>query len=340
VPAWNTSPLGVKCSIISAGPPIAPTGNPPPTIFDLVEDQQRSPILGDVPERLQIAVLGHHDAGVAQHRFGEDRGDLVAVGLERLVDRVEVVERHREGVLGELLGDAVRAGAVVLDGALDERRLLGAVVAALHHDDLVPTGVPAGQPNRRNGRLGTGVDEAGHLDARDVAGDELGEVDLDLGRRAVHRPLADRRLDRRLHRVRQVVAVQQRAVAVHEVQVAVAVGVDDVAAVAPLDEEGIGADRPHRRVDAAGNRRQRTVVQVARAVVVHGRRVALARKVSTEASERAAPNATEVTLSDAEKSCEKGVRRGRGSHPRADRENGQTEAEATDRRSRSGTGRR
>ena len=154
---------------------------------DLVEDEQRAVLVTQRSEGLVVAVDRHDDPHVAQDRLGEHRGDLLAVALEDGLDRAGVVERHRQGVFGERLGDARRRGAGVLGVAVDERRLLGPVVAALHDDDLVPLGVAAGEPNRRHRGLGAGVDEAQHLDARHVAGDELGEFDLDLRRRAVHR---------------------------------------------------------------------------------------------------------------------------------------------------------
>ena len=201
--------------------------------------------------------------------FDEDARDVVAVFLEHRLDGLLVVERHRDGVFGERLGNPRRGGPGVLRPALDERRLLGAVVAALHDDDFVPPRVAAGEPDRRDGRLGSRVHEPDHLHRGDVAGDELRVVDLYLRGRAVHRPLGGVRLDGRPNRVGHVVAVQQRSVPHHVVDVAVAVGVDDVGPVAALDEERVRSGRPDGGVDAAGDYGERPVVQVAGAVVIH-----------------------------------------------------------------------
>ena len=100
----------------------------------LVPDEERAVVLGEVPQRLVVAVLRHHDALVREDRFDEDGGDVVAVLLEHLVDGLLVVERDRKRVLGERLRDTGRGGARVVGVALDERRLLRAVVAALHDD--------------------------------------------------------------------------------------------------------------------------------------------------------------------------------------------------------------
>jgi len=114
-----------------------------------------------------------------------------------------------------------------------------------------------------------------------VPGDELREVHLDLRWRAVHGPGTDVGLNGRLHRLREVVAVQQGPVPHHVVEIAVAVGVDDVSTVAVVDEEGVRHRRPHRGVDAAGEDRQRPVVQFPGFVVVHAYRSVPLRKECT-----------------------------------------------------------
>ena len=66
------------------------------------------------------------------------------------------------------------------------------------------------------------------------------------------------------------VAEDQRAPGADPVDVAVAVDVDQLAALAALDEDRLALDLPHRphgRVDAAGKDLQRAPVQLGRALV-------------------------------------------------------------------------
>jgi len=92
-------------------------------------------------------------------------------------------------------------------------------------------------------------------------------VHLDLRGGAVHRPLGDVALDRRRHRLREVVTVQQRAVPHHVVEIAVAVLVDDVGAVTALDEERVRLCRPDGGVDPTREYGEATVVEIARLLV-------------------------------------------------------------------------
>ena len=90
--------------------------------------------------------------------------------------------------------------------------------------------------------------------ARHPRGDLLGELDLGLGRGAVARPARGRRGDRG-DDLRVGVAEDQRAPGADPVDVAVAVDVDQLAALAALDEDRLPADlphRPHRRVTPPG----------------------------------------------------------------------------------------
>ena len=82
-------------------------------------------------------------------------------------------------------------------------------------------------------------------------------------------PALGRRDDRREHRGVGV-AEDERPPRAHVVDVVVAVDVDDLGAVAALDEDRVAADgahRAHRRVDAAGQALQRAGVELGRAGV-------------------------------------------------------------------------
>ena len=80
--------------------------------------------------------------------------------------------------------------------------------------------------------------------------DLLGEVDLAGGRRAEGRPARRRLADRREHR-RVGVAVDQRPPRADLVDVAVAVDVEELGALAALDEERVAADRRASRAPAS-----------------------------------------------------------------------------------------
>ena len=166
-------------------------------------------------------------------------------------------------------------------GALGEQRVGMAVVAALELHEQVAPGRAAREPDRAHRGLGAAVDEPHPVDARHRIDDALGELDLADGRRA-ERGAHRRRPARRLDDLGSCVAEQQRAPRLHEVDVAVAVGVDQVGALAALDEHGRAAhraERPHGRVDPAGDHRARALEQVL-ATCVMRRRAATARRPS------------------------------------------------------------
>jgi hypothetical protein len=74
--------------------------------LDLVEDEEGAVPLGDLPDRLQVAVVGQADADVLHHRFDDEAGDVAA--LERPLECFGVVVRDDDDVLERALGDAGR----------------------------------------------------------------------------------------------------------------------------------------------------------------------------------------------------------------------------------------
>ena len=97
-----------------------------------------------------------------------------------------------DGVLGEAgrhprgAGHAQgkRAGA-----GLDQQRVGVAVVAALELHDLVAVRVTAGEADGAHGGFGARVDHAHHVHVRHDLADAVGELRLELGRRAEGQPL-------------------------------------------------------------------------------------------------------------------------------------------------------
>nr|POE63625.1 hypothetical protein CFP56_04528 [Quercus suber] len=69
-----------------------PTG-PRDTGLDLIADEQDVVFGAELPQTLEVAVVGYDDAGFALDRLDQDGGRLLAVCLEQLFDRVDVVVR-------------------------------------------------------------------------------------------------------------------------------------------------------------------------------------------------------------------------------------------------------
>ena len=106
-------------------------------------------------------------------------------------------------------------------GAVERQQDFGvfvrAVVAAVELGDLAAAGERAGGLNGHHHRLGARVREAELLDAGDALDQQFGEADLALGRkgnRGAERELAGDGL----HDARVGMAVDQRRVIVHEVE--------------------------------------------------------------------------------------------------------------------------
>ena len=178
---------------------------------------------------------------------------------EHPVDRCEVVERHRERVARGALGHARRPGDPerrhAAPGSLREQRVRVPVVAALELQDEVPSRTSAREADRAHRGLGAARHEPDHLDRGHRGDDPFGELDLELGRGSERGAARGRRASR-VDDLGARVSEQERAPRLHEVDVAPAVGVDEVRALAP-DGEPRGpahrAERPHRRVHPAGD---------------------------------------------------------------------------------------
>ena len=129
-----------------------------------------------------------------------------------------------------------------------------AVVGALELDDLVAPGERARQADGGHGGLGARVDKAHHLDRGHPFDHAPRKIQLERARCAVAGP-ARRGLLHRRHHSRVRVPEDERPPRKDVVDVAVTVDVDEIRALAALDEERLptdGFERPHGRVDAAG----------------------------------------------------------------------------------------
>ena len=142
-----------------------------------------------------------------------------------------------------------------------EQRVAVPVVVAgeLHH--LVSARVAAGDAQHRHRGLGAAVDHAHALAARHPFADRLCEQHFARRRRSVRRAVTGR-VAHRLDDLRVRVAQDDRAVALHEVRVALAFDIPDVPALGALHEVGVATDRAERadrRVHPARDHRLRAL---------------------------------------------------------------------------------
>ena len=223
----------------------------------LVDDEQSTIGVGDLLERGVEAVVGVDRAHVAGGGLDDDRGDLAGVLGEGLPHGVQVVVGHGDGLRRGGRGDAGRVGQAQRGDTGtggDQQGVDVAVVAADELEDPVTAGEAAGQAHRGHGGLGAGIHHADLLHAG-TADDLLGQGDLPHRRRAEGDALGHGRLHG-VHHHGVGVAVDHRTPGTDQVDVVVAVDVDQPGAVGGGDERrgtADGAEGADRGVHAAGD---------------------------------------------------------------------------------------
>ena len=150
VPAWYTSPAGAIRSMISALPPNAPTGRPPPITLPSVVKSGSTPCAAWAPPRWTrnpvitsskmstlpaSAVISRSvarkarrrgdAAHVAGDRFDDDGRDVLAHAGKDLSHGIDIVERCGQGVLGRIGRHARGVGQVPGSAAPSRRRRAG-----------------------------------------------------------------------------------------------------------------------------------------------------------------------------------------------------------------------
>ena len=224
---------------------------------DLVENEQRAVGVAQTPECLQKSRLGRHHAHVGRHRLHDHRGHLAGVGLEKGADRGGVVIPRGERIGGHLRRNAGGIRRAAGEGAgtgLDQHGIRVSMVAAGKLDDFAPAGGAPRQAQGGHDGLGAGIDHAHHLRAGHL-GHQLGHLHLDLRGRAEAQAVAHGLQHGLLHRL-VAVTQDQRSPGADEVNILVAVHVDDAASLALRKKPGIrshGAAGADGTVDAAGH---------------------------------------------------------------------------------------
>ncbi len=213
--------------------------------LDLVEDEHRAVLGGELADALEEPGIRRDDADVELHRLDDDGGDFAGVRLQDPGEQLRLVERrdHRLGDPAARDPGAGRHGRRRLDGAhrlarrldADQHVIVVAVVAALELDDLLAAGVAPRDANGVHGGLGAGVAEADEVGA-ESGPDLLGQRDPVLDRERVAGAVGDPVLER-LGQEWMRVSGGQDAEGHVEVDVLVAVGVPDAAA-ARIGHEG------------------------------------------------------------------------------------------------------
>ena len=124
----------------------------------------------------EVAGVGGNHADVGHDSLGDDRRDLPAPGVDRPIERVEVVPRHddrvfeRTDVQPRALRNPDRIAPVSqrtreVRVRADQEVVVPAVVVPFELDELRPPGVTAGQSEGGHRRLGAGVREPHALGA-------------------------------------------------------------------------------------------------------------------------------------------------------------------------------
>ncbi|CAM5624288.1 hypothetical protein SANTM175S_03455 [Streptomyces antimycoticus] len=142
-----------------------------------------------------------------------------------------------------------------------EERVDVPVVTPGELDHLGAPGEPAGQADRRHRRLGAARHQAHLLDGRDPRHDLLGELDLTLTGCAERRAASHGGLHGR-DDLGVGMAEDHRSPRAHEIHILASVGIGEVRTVTGHHEPGRsshGAERPHRRVHAAGGHGGRAI---------------------------------------------------------------------------------
>ena len=240
-----------------------------------VDCEQRPGRTGQLAERVVEAVVGEDDADVRQRGLGEDARDVACA--ERLLERVEVVELHDLRRQRRVHGRADVPGARADDAELSRRQRLvdGAVVAPVEDQHLPATRHLAGQPQREAVRVRGAQRELpeGEPEApRELLADPGRILGREHRRRAAS-SLGRHRLDDGLRRV----AGHRARVAEAEVDVLVAVDVDDPRSSRLLDEHGEvpGPARHPAHRDAEQERGAGALAQLERARMAPAKRLGL-----------------------------------------------------------------
>src|SRR5690606_12818320 len=180
------------------------TRRQPEAGHDLIDDEQRARLTGQLPQPLEETDLRWHDAHVAGDGLDEHGSDLRAPMLEQTLDAAEVVVTGHEGVPRHVRWNTRATGYPGREGAgagCYEERIGMPVVVPLELDEGVPAGSGPRDAQGAHRRLGAGVDEPHHLACRVLVQHQLRQLNLAGARRPEACPFV-KRLDGRFQHAR------------------------------------------------------------------------------------------------------------------------------------------
>ncbi len=191
-----------------------------------------------VAQLVQELQVRQNQAHVADYRFENDPGNLIAFILEQLTQAQDVVEAGQQGVGRSAFGHAGAVGHAQGGGAgagRHQKAIHMPVITAGKFDDQLPPREAPGQTNAAHGRLSSRADHAHHLDARKQLDDELGQLRFQLGRGAEGCPSRKGIADS-LDHARIIVPQNERAPGTDEIEIAVAIDIEEIRSLSPSDE--------------------------------------------------------------------------------------------------------
>ncbi len=251
---------------------------------DLVEDEEGAVGGGHFAQACEVAGVGWDGAGVADYGLDDDAGDVVRAGGEDGGDGVEIVEGQGESVhrgFGGNSGGAWDAQGCDSAACFDEHGVGVAVIAALELDDEVAAGESAGEADGGHAGFGAGGDEAEFCNRGETVGDEIGEVGFGGDGGSEAGAFGGGLLDG-FDDGREGVAEDHGTPGAEEVEVAVAVFVEEICAFG-VGEEGwisaYGAEGADWRVDSAGEEFFGALLQMTRAGEATGHEISIGGEV-------------------------------------------------------------
>ncbi len=231
--------------------------------LDLVEEQHDAGLGSEFPHALQVRGFRPDRPPVPVHGLQHERGRLLAVALDRLLQGVHVVVRDGDDQARELARDArglqVRLRAIARQPvgrrmAADVDQLVIAVEVTLDADDPVAAGMSSAGADEVQRRLRSGGAEPHPVRRRHRLAHQPRQL-LVVGRLVDGREADPGRGRQRVRDRRMAVAEQCRAVAATQVDEGAAIDIGDAAALGTRDVHG-SAERlvdPGGGVDPAGH---------------------------------------------------------------------------------------
>jgi hypothetical protein len=183
---------------------------------------------------------------VAGHRLDDDGSDSRPMLGKSGFESGAVVVVENQGVSGEIGGNASRTRIAESQhprAGLHQQAVRMAVIAAFELDQQIAPGEAARQADRAHRRFGPGAHQADHFERGQQGAQELGHLDLALGRRAEGEPVRGGLLDGGDH-LRLGMAQDQRSPRTDVIEIGPAIGIGDAGTRPGGEKARRPADRP------------------------------------------------------------------------------------------------